>query len=465
MFLNFSNKDKNSLAVIDDSEHKITYGDLIDFSNEMYGVIQKRTLILILSENCTSSLAAYVGCLIKGVVPLILSASTDRMNVEHIVNLYRPEFIWMPNDKSVLYPYEIVMSNKDYKLGCTGMKTYPLNEDLALLLTTSGSTGSPKFVRHSYRNLEANAKNVSKVFGLTPEEKGMVSLPLHFTQGLNVATSHLYSGSKVLLSRANLMQKEFWEFFKENEATSFTGVPYSIELINRLRFFSMELPHFKTLNQGGGRLSDKLFVKCAQYAKDTGRLFVATYGSTETTSRMAYLPPKFALEKCGSIGLPIPEGEIILENENGEVIDDPNVIGEIVYYGPNVTLGYAEKGEDLILGDERKGVYKTGDLGYKDEDGFYFITARKKRFLKLFGHRISLDETEGMVSNEFDIQCACTGSDEKMIIYITDEKLKKDVILFISEKTSIHSTAFAIKIIDSIPKNEAGKPLYNKLPE
>lgn len=463
MFLDLDKRDPEHIAIIDGSEQKLTYGGLCDFVREFYSHIGHRSLVFILCHNCIAPLAAYVSCLSNRVVPLLLSANTDREMVEHLIDVYHPEYIWGTPEDLRGFSYKKIYEAYEYSLLETGLEGFPMYEDLSLLLTTSGSTGSAKFVRHSYGNVTANARNVSKVFEMNETSVGMDSLPLQFTQGLNVATSHLLSGATILLTKANLMQKEFWDFFKKYKAESMTCVPYSIELLEKLRFFRMDLPDFKVLNQGGGRLPDKTFMACAEYAKNTGRKFIATYGSTETTSRMAYLPAELADSKCGSIGRALPECSLTLMDDSGNVIEQPNEVGEIIFKGPNVTLGYAESGEDLLKGDERHGQYATGDLAYYDEDGCFFIVGRKKRFLKIFGYRISLDETERMLKDHFHIECACVGTDKKMSVFTPAADMEEAVIRFLAEKTNLHSLAFEVRHIDVIPKNDTGKTQYKEL--
>ena len=463
MFLNLNQKKQDHIAIIDNHGVMMAYGQLSTFSNDFFSNINKRTLIFILCENSAAPLAAYVSSLTNRVVPLMVSAHMDSDLLKKLVQSYRPEYLWVPNETSLCFEYSAVYHKLGYTLWKTDLKPYPLYDDLALLLTTSGSTGSAKYVRHSYLNVIENAKNVARVFELDEEEVGMESLPLQFTQGLNVATSHLLSGATVLLTTDNIVQKEFWNFFKENHATSMTCVPYSIELLDRLRFFRMDLPSFKVLNQGGGRLPDQLFKKCAEYAVNTNRRFIATYGSTETTSRMAYLPAEMAMTKCGSIGRPLPNCSFDLIDDEGNLITDRHVIGEIVFKGPNVTLGYAESGQDLMKGDERQGVYQTGDLAYFDEDGCYFIVGRKKRFLKIFGYRISLDETERLIKGGYHIECACVGTDKKLTVFTTEQHQEQEIINFLAEKTHLHYSAFDVRTLDSIPKNDTGKTQYKVL--
>jgi acyl-coenzyme A synthetase/AMP-(fatty) acid ligase len=255
----------------------------------------------------------------------------------------------------------------------------------------------------------------------------------------------------------------FWKFFKEQQATSFTGVPYSFQILNLMRFFRMDLPHLELLTQGGGKMPTDLNIKFAEYCRDKGKRWIATYGQSECTARMAYLPAKWALDKVGSIGIAVPNGELSLIDTNGNLILTPHTEGEMCYRGKNVTMGYAREQKDLANGDERNGYIRTGDLAYFDEDGCYYIVGRMGRFLKLFGMRVGLDECEQIVQTECGIECACVGTDEKMIVYITHTDKQGEVKDTLVQKTHIVATSFEIRTVLEIPKNEAGKKLYSKL--
>lgn len=260
------------------------------------------------------------------------------------------------------------------------------------------------------------------------------------------------------------MSPKYWSFIKEQKGSNFTGVPFSYEILNRLRFWKMDLPHLTTMAEGGGKLSDTLFKTFADYAVEKGKRFFATFGTTETSARLAFLPPEQAATHIGSIGHAIPEGKLILVDEKGKEITEADVEGELRYEGPNVTMGYGTCVEDLAKGDEFCGRYETGDLAKKDGDGFFYIVGRKKRFLKLFGLRVSLDQSEKIISENFGgIECACTGDDNQMLIYITQEELKEEVKKLISEKTNLMAKFFDVRVIESIPRFESGKINYREL--
>ena len=453
MFLDLDQKDRNKVAVIDDSGSSVTYGGICDFSKEFANHLPQRSFIFILSENCIGALLGYTAALSNRIVPLMISAATEEGLYNQLYELYQPEYLWIPQAKAE--GKEVVFSAWDYCLVKTGNKPTVMYEELSLLLPTSGSTGSPKLVRHSYRNIEANADNVRRLFKLDGTERAMAILPMHYTMGLSVIASHLLAGSTLLLSSRSLLDKGFWAMLKE--ATSFTGVPYSYEILMKMRFTRMDLPNLKVITQGGGKLSEEMFQALAQYANEHGKQFIATYGQTECTARMAYLPAELAMTKTCSIGIAELGGQLSIVDDNGVESFEGEAQGEMVYRGENVTLGYATCREDFLKGDENHGIMHTGDLARRDADGCYFIIGRLKRFLKIFGLRIGLDEVEQMIKEEYKTDCYCKGDDEKLVVMVTDSSLKDVLPTFIEEKTHLFHQRIEVQVVDTILRNEAGK--------
>ena len=459
MLLKLNEKPTDSIAVIDSNNESLTYGELVEFSNIIAKHIPKRTLMFILAENNVGGIAWTISAIAAGIVPLILNAHTDKELLNTLITTYKPQYLCAP----IQFKGENITSCYGYTLYKLHDNVVELNPQLSHLLPTSGSTGSPKLVRHKYDNIEAAALNISTFFNLDNKVKPLLVLPLYYTMGLSVVFSHLYVGATILITNLSMTDPKFWAFMKEQRATSFTGVPYSFEILNLMRFFRMDLPDLELLTQGGGKLSTKLNQKFAEYCRDNNKRWIATYGQSEGTARMAYLPPELAVEKCGSIGRAVPNGELFLIDEVGNIITTPNTEGEMCYRGKNVTMGYAYNLEDLVLGDENNGLLHTGDLAYRDEDGCYYIVGRKGRFLKLFGMRVGLDECEQIIKTKFSIESACVGNDDKMIVYITNENYKQQVKDELVDKTKIVASAFEIRVTSEIPKNQTGKILYSKL--
>ena len=464
MLLDIDKKPQDRLAAIDDGGGQLTYGELTSLCAGIAPVLPGRELVFCLCENRVGALAGFLALYDNRAVCLLLSASIDKGLLDSLCQTYRPSFFWMPEEKAAETPYEAVFRYRGYALCRTGSRAPEMHPDLSMLMTTSGTTGSPKLVRHKYGNIESNARNVAKVFGWTASDRGIIDLPMQYTMGLNVILSHLYAGATVLLVAANLMSPLYWKFIKEQRGTDFTGVPFSYQILQRLRFMRMDLPHLTTLAEGGGKLPDDLFEAFARYAEDKGKRFFATFGTTETSARLAYLPPEDALTHIGSIGHAIPGGRLLLVDDDGTEITDADVEGELRYEGPNVTMGYGTSIEDLRKGDEFLGVYMTGDIARRDADGYYYIVGRKKRFLKLFGLRVSLDQSERIISEHFGIECACTGDDERMRIYVTRPDLCDSVKELIVAKTGLKASSFEVTAIDAIPRFESGKVNYRLLP-
>lgn len=455
---------QKNLVVFSDDGDRVTYGDLSKWGTILFDKIRHRCLIFSLCKNTTGSLVGYTSFIGNGVVPLLLDAGLNRDLLNDLIHLYKPEYLWMPDEQiSAFNDFEPVYFHLGYSLLKTNFKEkYPLYNELALLFATSGSTGSPKLVRISYENLKANAASISQYLSITSVERPITALPMNYSFGLSIINSHLLKGATLLLTNRSIMEKEFWALLKNERATSLSGVPYTFEILYKLRFLRMELPYLKTITQAGGKLNLQLTKEFAGYCARSGKRFFVMYGQTEATARMSYLPHEWAISKAGSVGIAIPNGKFLLANESKKIIYLNEAVGELVYKGKNVSLGYAQCGADLFKGDENQGILFTGDLARRDEDGCLYIVGRKNRFIKLFGNRVNLDETEQLLKTLIH-ECACVGEDDKMIIYITDKSRMKETQEFIAHKTGINYRAFAVRYIGTIPKNQSGKTIYANL--
>jgi acyl-coenzyme A synthetase/AMP-(fatty) acid ligase len=462
MILGLEHIDSQHIAAIDSNGEKLTYAYIAQLSQQISINIPKRALCFLLVENNVGGIAWTISMLdSRKLVPLILNVKTEVGLYQQLLDTYQPTYICAPTHH--FFEGQVIDTQLGYTLTKVSDNIYPIHNDLSHLLPTSGSTGSPKLVRHKYENIEAAGLNISTFFELKTTDRPLMVLPLYYTMGLSMVFSHLRVGATILITGLSMTDPNFWKFLKEQCATSFTGVPYSFQVLNLMRFFRMNLPDMELLTQGGGKMPTDLNIKFAEYCRDNGKRWIATYGQSECTARMAYLPAKWALDKVGSIGIAVPNGELSLIDADGNLIITPRTEGEMCYRGQNVTMGYAREQSDLTLGDERNGYIRTGDLAYFDEDGCYYIVGRMGRFLKLFGMRVGLDECEQIVQTECGIECACVGTDEKMIVYITNAERQSEVKDILVQKTHIVATSFEVRIIDEIPKNEAGKKLYSKL--
>lgn len=453
-------------AFSDDKGQRITYAELGAVSEKMGQKMSERSLAFCLCENSVGSVIGYISCLEHSIVPLLIDRKINDELLNHLIELYHPAYLYFPADmKEKFLDCPVLNEGYRYVLARTGfLEAIDLYEELGLLLTTSGSTGSPKLVRQSYTNIQSNAESIASYLELDDSERPVSTLPMNYTYGLSVINSHMQVGATVLLTDATMMMKAFWDYMKKERATSIAGVPFTYEILKRARFFKMDLPDLRYMTQAGGKLSPELHKEFAEWAIEHNKKFIVMYGQTEATARMSYLPAEKSLEKYGSMGIAIPDGRFSLIDVNGDEISLPEVTGELVYEGPNVTLGYAECREDLAKGDERNGRLETGDMAKVDEDGFYYIVGRKKRFLKIFGNRVNLDEIDRLIKRRFEgMDCASTGVDDRMKTFITDEGCIDKVRQYLSDTTHLSESAFEVRYVPEIPKNEAGKTIYTKL--
>lgn len=453
-------------AVITDRNEVLTYGQLAE-EVESFAVHYKGGFVFTLCENLLGSFVGYVACMNKHIPQVLLDGSKDLELVQRLIGIYQPEYIWTPTDRvqevsEGFNGFKVVYEYATYSLLETRFPSQPISPELQLCLTTSGSTGSPKLVRLSEKNLQSNAESIAEYLKIDENERPVTSLPMYYSYGMSVINSHLIKGATILLTDKAVMQREFWSFIKEQKATSISGVPYTYEMLKRLRFFRMELPELKTMCQAGGKLNAAYVKEYVDFAEANGKQFIVMYGQTEAAPRMSYLPADKAVEKNASIGIAIPGGKLLVMDADGNEITTPETDGELIYKGENVCLGYAESRADLAKGDENHGELHTGDIAKFDEDGFFYITGRMKRFVKVWGNRINLDATEQLVK-AITPNCACGGVDDLITVFVTEDGLEEQIKALLVEKTGFNPRAFQVKKIDAIPVKTSGKIDYPAL--
>jgi long-chain acyl-CoA synthetase len=438
---------------------------LAQISVHLASSVPTRTVALVLVRNTLGCVAAIAALIKRGVVPILLDASAAEATVALHRDRYQPDVLVLPSALQAQYPANpCLLSILDYAVLTSEHEASRCSPhpDLALLLSTSGSTGSPKLVRQSRRNVLSNAHAIASYLNIGPEDRPVTSLPLHYTYGFSVLSSHLQVGATLLVTERSVMEKSFWTFFDEAGATSLAGVPYTYQMLKRLGFLRRNSSALRTLTQAGGKLSDALVREFAEFAARSGIDFYVMYGQTEATARMSYVPAARALDKAGSIGVAIPGGELFLVDSEGGEINAADVQGELGYRGPNVTMGYAEQRADLSTGDERRGSLLTGDLALRDADGYYYITGRLSRMAKLFGKRVSLDDLE-QICLSLVSEVACTGAEDRVTVWITDGWHQAALLGLLAQRTAIHASAYQVRVIGNLPRTPNGKTDYQLL--
>ncbi len=345
-----------------------------------------RRLVLLEGTNTVTTVVTYLAALTAGHVVLLAAAGASGPS-EALRAAYDPDIV-VGADAAI----EVVRAES----------AHDLHPDLALLLSTSGSTGSAKLVRLSWDNLAANTDQIAEYLGIRPDDCAATTLPLTYCYGLSVLHSHLSRGAAVLLTDLSVVDPCFWTLFREARATTFAAVPHTFEMLERIDFEHLDLPHLRYVTQAGGRMDPDHVRHWAGIGRTHGWDLFVMYGQTEATARMAYLPPQLALEHPTAVGLAVPGGSIEIED------------GEIVYRGPNVMLGYAESPADLARGRTVAALH-TGDLGRITKAGLLEVTGRKSRFVKVLGHRVDLDTLETRLRAE-GVDARCTGRDGCVVV-------------------------------------------------
>lgn len=431
--------DASALAVIDEAGRPLGYGELdalVAQAQAQLEAMGPRRLGFLFASNTLRSLVAYLACLRAGHVPLLLPPALAPALREQLLALYSPQWLFTSEGGFLQRSH-------------AGPTLHP---QLALLLGTSGTTGSPKLVRLSHRAVQANAEAIARFLELDAGERAITTLPPHYSYGLSVIHSHLQAGACIVLTERSVLERPFWDTMDAAEVTSLAGVPYLYQLLHRTGFERRELKSLRTLTQAGGDLGEPLTRAFAGLAQRRGWRFFVMYGQTEATARISYVPPQRLHDKIGAIGIPIPGGALAL---------DP-ATEEIIYRGPNVMMGYAENGADLARGDELQGELRTGELGRMDADGYCFLTARLKRFVKLGGHRIDLDAVERMLRQDLQVPVAASGRDDALAVCVesTDNALTARAAALLHDRYRLHASLFRVHAAAVLPLLASGKTDY-----
>tara|TARA_B110000027_G_scaffold111542_1_gene119830 strand:+ start:5685 stop:7040 length:1356 start_codon:yes stop_codon:yes gene_type:complete len=361
-------------------------------------------LINILKLNCTL---------------ILQNNTTDISSKVSIESQFSPDFI-IDGNRKVIKKYKAELTNKGFnyfKIDSLLEKNTLIDKNIKLLLSTSGSTGVAKYVKLSKENIVSNAISITKYLPVVKNDNLPLMLPVSYSYGFSLLTTHLLVGASIYCSCPEIMSKNFFEYIDKHNYNSLHGVPFTYEFFYKMRIENFNLSSIKYITQAGGKLNENLTRYFLDLSVKKGFNFFKMYGQTEATARIAFIPPDKLASKINSIGIPIPDGELDIEN------------GELIYYGKNVYLGYAKNRDELFNSNKSYKLY-TGDKGYKDEDGYFYLTGRKKNFMKLNGERIDLDGINLFLENEFDkvIFLIVNSNDKKLVVfYKSDQDLNSEI--------------------------------------
>ena len=426
-------------------ERRISYEELSALVDEYARSLgPTRCLVQLAARNDLGSVIAYLAALRVG-YPLLAAPGDNPAASAALATAYDPNVLLADSGDG----------RRAVRRGTA--RTGELHPDLALLLSTSGSTGSPKLVRLSAENIQSNAESIAEYLGITATDRTITTLPLHYCYGLSVLHSYLLRGATVVLSDHSVADPEFWRLVRDERVTGLAGVPYTFDLLERVGFADLDLPHLRYMTQAGGRMAPDRVRGYAALGQRRGWDLYVMYGQTEATARMAYLPPSMAMSAPDAIGMAIPGGHLRIEQRAG------SDAGELVYTGPNVMMGYAQEPADLALGAMLTEL-RTGDLATCGEDGLFRIVGRSSRFAKIFGLRIDLQRVESALvdSGLGDRPLACVGGDEELAVVVEAGTASRSgpVRSAAAEAAGLPEAVVQVLEVEHLPRTASGKPDY-----
>lgn len=447
------NKHDRQVALTDGRSTRTTYAEVCETISSAES--RAGELIFYVPSQTVVGVVDYLSLLASGATVFLLPPQTTPTQLAHLLHCYNPSEI--SGDLTAFGSLDAVDGEKLRRRGPNSYAYFgtsaaePIIEP-QLLLSTSGSTGSPQIVRLRDSGVTTNAIDIAQVLGIGGDDVGVTVLPLHYTYGLSVLHSHLVAGACLVCSDVGPTQREFRSVLENFGVTNLPGVPFSYSMYERMGLVEKPTGALRSMTQAGGAMSAESVQRTASLLTRRGIKFFVMYGQTEATARMSILPYDKVLERPGSVGLSVPTGRF----EIGSYDDSE----EVVFYGPNVMLGYATSASDLNAGDIMGGCLPTGDLGYLDE-GYLYITGRRKRIAKIAGERYNLDEIEKALSRH--VVSAVVSGQEKVRVFVEGSTSLVPMVVESLRTFRIARRNCEIVCVADIPRLASGKIDYASL--
>ena len=448
--------ENTSLKIVDgNTSRKFILKDM--FYDLSFMETSDKQLVFLYCQNQVHSVGMYFSFLRANVVLVLLNEALGISLKKALERNYQPNIIVDITREAIEGHEKCTMSSSFDTVPVFISKekhSHRINENIKLMLPTSGTTGSPKLVKLSEKNLYENAVSISDYLPIISQDVTPLNLPIYYSYGLSVLHSNALNGGTIVCHTDDILSKEFWNQFVRFEFTSIAGVPFVYEMLDRIGFRKKHYTSLRYISQAGGNLNQRTKQRFLDYATHNNIDFYVMYGQTEATARIAYVCPNKLQNKLTSIGKPISKGSLSIDQETKELL----------YEGPNIFGGYAKTQTDLAVWEQIKPL-RTGDLAQKDEDGYYFIIGRIKRFIKIFGNRINLDELEQFLKEQTeDTDFACIGLADKDIVVFTNktiqfERFRKNI----SDTFKIHKSVLKHEVIGNFPLTTNKKLDYQAL--
>ena len=451
------------------ADRELLFGEINSTYREVEACLTKdfklksNRLALLAVSNGTSALLAYLACVLQDLPLLSLPEELPIERIEEYIDRYQPEYLIISADRASDISEAIYTKcEKKYVFDyCLAVFHLPQREHMeindVIYLSTSGSTGDPKLVRLSEQNIRTNTEAICKSLELHHGDSTLLTLPLNYSFGLSVVNTHIFVGAKLGSISVTPVEKKFWDIFSSEKVTGIYGVPFQFEMFKRLKIFSQNLSDLRYLAQAGGALKGTIKEWYLSHCTEANKLFYVMYGQTECSPRISSFDLVKSPSKIDSVGIPLDCNRVHIE------ADAEGSSGEILVEGDNVFNGYALSRADMASVGESLSVHKTGDVGYIDNDGFLYITGRLKRFIKVNGHNVNLDDLEKKLADQNE-SIALIGCENSISICYTDNSIKPGYLIeFACSQTILNRRNFVEVGLAEIPRLSNGKVDYNRL--
>ena len=427
MFSEF--KKKNAPAILINKTNIITYGKIREFSENFKFLVKEGSFVIFMIDNSPESLMIYFALLNHHVCVLPIEPNSTKETIDNFILRFKPLYIIKHIKKD--YHHNDYQINKEF-ISFNILKNsknkinYNFDENLKILLTTSGSSGDPKCAMITKKSLLSNTQGIVDYLNLDTNDSTVTTMPASYSYGISVINSHFYVGGSIISNEYSPTQKQFWDIFGSFNVSNLNGVPFFYNILNKLNLDKLKLVKGLTfLTQAGGSLDLKLFNDIKNYIKSRKIDFFKMYGQTEASPRMSYCK----INKLNhmdypkpSIGKAINKCQLYLKDEHDNTIDESDKVGEIVFKGENIFSGYALSYQDMLKTKKIDALY-TGDLGYKNREGDFYITGRKSRVMKLYGLRFDLDHISSDLRKKTNSNVFCDFHENKLFV-ISDKQIK-----------------------------------------
>lgn len=410
----------------------LTYRELVARAEHFAAALQESGIqpgdrVGIVSRHNAEAIALFWGILQAGAIVVWMNDDAKGKDLPAICASAEPAMIVVQGERQrKLFASDTALMERVVELDMlSGMRVMPPSpvdandDDPAVIVYTSGSSGLPKGVCLSHKNLYTVDQSVIEHMPISENDIYLMVVPLHYVHGVMQLTVHLLAGASMHFHDSFLFPTQVVDAIVNLRVTGFSGVPFHFNaLISRGSLLDRELPDLRWVTVTGGKLpADAILTILDRFPELE---FHIAYGQTECAPRATALKPDRVRRKPDSVGSPIPRVTVEILDESGAAVAQ-GASGEVVVSGDNIMLGYWNDPDTTAEALDDQGRLHTGDIGYFDEEGDLFLVGRRSAMIKSAGERIVPEEIERVLDAHPDVI-------ESVVVGVTDPMLGQKVV-------------------------------------